>query len=178
MRRYPLIGVALAGLLTVTVTVAVTAAPRGEGEGYVRKIETAAALERFSKPSALPIVERQTKFIVPVRDGDETLLPTLFQNVNHYPLHIEFFKGEFPDRFAGLSLQEYAAMVELRATRQYYAGILYVFGGETPSYGFEIFTRADEAPTIEETRWVYDHVGTAFTLGPVAYAPKERNALR
>ena len=59
-------GVALNGLLAVTLTV--VAAPRGEGEGYVARIETTAEFERLSKPSVLPVVERQTKFIVPVRD--------------------------------------------------------------------------------------------------------------
>jgi hypothetical protein len=157
------------------------AAPRGEGEGYVKLIESPAQMERFSKTSALPVVERFTKFLIPVRAGEPDLLPSLFQNVNHYPLHIEFLKGEFPERFSGMSLEEYSALVERRRTRGYYAGVLFQFKGEAPSYGFEIFTASDDAGEAlrpEEALRVHQELLSVFKLAPVAYSPKEREALR
>ncbi len=171
-----MIGLAWNGFLTVAMTL--TGAPRGEGEGWLTRIGTVDELTRFSKPSLLPIVARQTKFTVPVPDGGADLLPTLFQNVNHYPLHADFFRSEFPDQFSGLSDAEYLALVERREGRQYFAGRLFVFEGDPVTYGFEIFTVPEEPPTLEEARWVHDQLREVFALGPVAYSPKERPAIR
>src|SRR5881397_3706682 len=89
----------------------------GEGDGYVLKIETAQEFDRLSVPERfLPGVERTTKFTVPERD-DPQLLPILFQNVNKYRFHQDFLASEFPDRFPGLTGEEYLALVERRATR-------------------------------------------------------------
>lgn len=163
----------LTGLFAVALS---TLGQFGEGEGYLKEIKSNAEFDRLSVSSILPGVERSLKFLVPTRDGDPALLPVVFQNVNHYQFHSEFMAGEFPLKFPGLEDggPEYLALVEHRATRSYYAGVIYRFGGETKSYGFDIFTPVNdltELPRVNEAKWVYDHLTPKFTLGQVAYSP-------
>ncbi|HVR73022.1 MAG TPA: PEP/pyruvate-binding domain-containing protein, partial [Planctomycetota bacterium] len=156
--------------------------PFGEGEGYVLEITTSADLERLTRPeSSLPGVDRAGKFLVPVRDGDPELLPVLFQNVNRYAFHQELLRGEFPEKFAGLTQAQYLAIVERRLTRQYFAGIIFRFEGSPAAYGFDIFTPdgiAGELPRVEEVRWVYQHLASRFAPGDPAYAPRLIPAVR
>ena len=108
------------GAMTVLI-VAAGAGQFGEGDAYLKEIGSAAEFQRLSIPeNFIPGVERSTKFLVPVRDQDPNLLPVLFQNVNRYLKHEEFLRGEFPEKFGGLSAREYTDLVEHRATRQWY----------------------------------------------------------
>jgi hypothetical protein len=153
----------------------------GEGDGYVRRLDSSAEFERISVPERfLPGVDRTTKFTVPARD-DPSLLPVLFQNANKYRFHQDFLAGEFPDRFPGLTGPDYLALVERRATRSYFAGVFFRFpGSPNPTYGFDVFTiNSDptEFPRVEEARRIHDLLASAFTLGPIAYAPRDPVAI-
>ena len=124
-----------------------------------------------------PIVAT-TKYLAPANAGDPTLLPPVFQNVHVYPLHQEFLAETFPDHFPGLSADAYERIVGRRATRKYFAGIIYlVETNEGPVYGFNVlanyFADPDEVPTIEEVRGVYETLSSAFTLRPLVYFPDE-----
>ena len=170
------------GLLTGVVALALLGDPVGEGQGWVRKIETAPELERLSRgESFLPGVLRSVKYLAPAQPGDPELLPFLFQNVNLYRFHQDFLAAEFPERFPGLTGEQYLALVERRATRKYFAGVLYRFAGEPPTYGFDVFTeagRAEELPTLEEARYLHARISENFTLGTVAYSPVLPHAIR
>ena len=75
-----------------------------DGPRCVEVIPTPAAYERVSiEAGSPPYIERITKYIAPA-SFDPALLPTVFQNANRYPLHVEFLKTVFPERFAGFGL--------------------------------------------------------------------------
>src|SRR2546426_206544 len=174
----------LAASMTGLLALALSAAGRlGEGEGFLYQIKTDKDFDKLSIPSILPGVERSLKFLAPARDGDPNLLPVVFQNVNQYLFHGEFMAAEFPEKFPGLieGGQEYLDLVEHRASRSYYAGVIYRFGGTTKTYGFDIFTpEADltELPRVNEAKWVFDHLTPNFALGPVAYSPRNPQAIK
>ncbi len=154
----------------------------GEGDAYLHRIDTAEELERLSIPEHfLPGVDRITKFLVPAKD-DPQLLPAVFQNVNTYAYHEDFLKAEFPDRFPGLGGEEYLALVERRATRSYFAGVLFRFRGDPgPTYGFDVFTLALDArelPLQEEALWIFRQLTPVFQLGVPSYAPRSPDAIR
>jgi hypothetical protein len=119
--------------------------------------------------------ERLTKYLVPARE-DPALLPPLFQNVARYPFHREFLGLVFPDRFPNLTLEEYYRLVEVRATRRYYAGELYRFdGADGPFHGFAVFTREAEPAellTAAETKGIYEALSRVIDLRPLVYAPR------
>ena len=148
------------------------------GESYVERIDTLTELQRFSKASSLPPATRFTKYIVPARDGDPTLLPALFQNVNIHEFHIDFLQQDFPKRFPALSLPEYDSLVNIRATRDYLVGVVFQFSPE--QYGFNIFTLPGSAAELlrpEEARRVLEVLRGSFTAGSIVYTPRERAAV-
>ncbi len=153
----------------------------GEGEGYTYRIDSTATFEKFAYPERfLPAVDRTTKFLVPSKD-DPQLLKTVYQNANTYPFHQEFMVTEFPDRFAGMTGPEYLALVETRATRSYFAGIVLRFPGEPDAtYAFDVFTPAgnrSELPKLEEMQRVHRLLSASFTLGILSYAPRSQDAI-
>ncbi len=169
------------GFLVLWFLLLTSPAWAGEGEGYTYKIDTTATFEKFAYPERfLPAVDRTTKFLVPSKD-DPKLLKTVFQNANTYPFHQEFMVTEFPDRFAGMDGREYLALVEIRATRSYFAGVLLRFPGEPDAtYGFDVFTPAgnrSELPKLEEMQRVHRLLSASFTLGLLSYAPRSQDAI-
>jgi hypothetical protein len=166
-----------AAVLLTFVSVALGQAVPPE-RNWAERIETLAEFDRLSKPSSTPPAIRFTKFLVPVRDGDPNLLPVVYQNVNVYPKHEEFLRAEFADKFPGLSVEEYTTLVEIRATREYWAGILFQFAAD--SYGFNIFTLGEDAselPRPEEARWVFEHLAATLPIGNLAYTPQTQAAI-
>src|SRR6266508_3062409 len=144
VQRFPFVAMVLLGVLLHGPLMA----QAGEGEGYTYRIETAADFQKFSAPEQfLPSVERSLKFLSPAA-ADDKLLPTVFQNVNLYQFHQDFLRAEFADRFPGIDTEEYLNLIERRATRNYFAGIIYRFkGNPDPTYGFDVFTVAN---SVEE----------------------------
>lgn len=145
---------------------------------YLLEVRAAEDFAAISIPSEIPRdFVRATKYLVPVRD-DPSLLPPLFQNVQKYPLHQDFLRIVFPDRFPGLDTAGYLALVEVRSTREYFAGAIFEFETEGgPAYGFSVFTRdpdvyPGELLSLEEVRAVREKIAQAFHLRPFGYAPR------
>ncbi len=135
------------------------------------------AREDHSRPDFTAV----TKYLAPAID-DDTLLATVFQNVNLYQFHITFMATEFPDYFPGITASEYHAIVEVRATRRYFAGALYRIerlGGEIV-YGFDLYTDPSstaELPLPAEVDRLYRALRTACTAGQIVYAPTRAEAI-
>lgn len=115
---------------------------------------------------------RTTKFLAPAKN-DPTLLQTVYQNVNLYLLHLEFMVNVFPERFGGLTAQEYMDMVLLPVSRQYFAGAIYQFKSRQGEilYGFSIYSSPSAPPQADEILRVYSLLSQTMKLRPFAYAP-------
>lgn len=115
---------------------------------------------------------RETKYLIPARE-DDTLLSTVYQNVNVYPFHIEFMAVEFPGYFAGITVAEYLDLVQYRATRDYYAGALFQIENSEGGivYGFDYYSDIDEPVEKTEVAYIYHKLSETFHLAPLAYAP-------
>ncbi|HAK97685.1 MAG TPA: hypothetical protein DCM87_22530 [Planctomycetes bacterium] len=117
-----------------------------------------------------PDLLRTGKYLAPAVEGD--LLPVCYQNVNVYPRHLEFMAFEFPERFPAFTPEEYMAIVERRATRQYWAGALFeIEGGK---FGITVFTdvsKTTELPTRDEVTALIAKLAPTFLLGPLCYIP-------
>src|SRR2546422_2872156 len=135
---------------------------------YLLSIHTELEFEAVSIPATGGgAAERVTKWLVPAKD-DPKLLSSLFQNVARYPFHYEFLAAVFPDRFPGLTFEEYLDLVERRATRSYFAGVFFRLSGNPEKlYGFDVFTAdADpsELPQVDEVRWAFQHLSAVFSF--------------
>ena len=119
--------------------------------------------------------ERSTKFVLPASSEDAEALPLAFQNVDAYALHFDFLVACFPDRFSSLSLTGYQALVERRATRTYYAGVVSrIRDGADVFYGFDVITARDNDELLSqaEIKDVFLRLSEGFQLSPLKYAPE------
>ena len=160
---------------TLTVLLNRTRAPTSGP--YVETFCTEADFFRLSIPSRGGSRQRVLKFITPADPSDESLLPTLYQNVRLEPLHQEFLAKNFPDRFPLLTRDRYDALVHRRATRDYFVGNLYLLRktGRT-FYGFSVITGAfddaTELPRQNEVKQVFDNLHATFALRDLVYYPE------
>ena len=151
-------------------------------EDYHRElICTEAGFYELSARATVPgPVERFVKFLVPERD-DPSLLPVTFQNTKVFQLHQKFLADVFPDRFPFLTGEEYNNLVGLRATRDYFAGVVSrIHTRDGPIYGFSVFANfvdPVERLTSGEVREIYTRLGLQFHLAPLYYAPGSRAAI-
>lgn len=156
-------------LLGWMVNTAAPAALENAWRGSINTIEefNLLSVEDHSRSDLL----RVTKFLAPARE-DPALLPTVFQNVNLYRLHLEFMVNEFPDRFGGLTSTEYMELV-FAQTRTYFAGAVYQFQDRNGQilYGFNIYDAPDHVVNPAEVKAVYDILAGAIRLRPLAYSP-------
>lgn len=151
--------------------------PAGEAPPYLSAIASREDFDAVSIPAGgAGDVERTTKFLLPARD-DPALLGPLFQDVGVHRMHEDFLRAVFPDRFPGLTNAEYRSLVEVRATRSYFAGSLSRIA--TPAgariYGFTVFTDPSPAEIlrVEEARAVHAALSAAFfEPGLLHYAPE------
>ena len=162
-----------------SISVLLNQAPPVSDELFSTELCTARDYDRFALASPLGKIDQLAKFVVPARSGDATLLPALVQNTKRHPLHFEFLRDAFPERFGSLSPSEYDRITGRRATRDYYVGSLYRLRGEEgPVYGFNVITSyvADpsELPTPQEVGIVYEALSDLVTFTPVVYFPDER----
>jgi hypothetical protein len=123
--------------------------------------------------------------VVSTADAPAQDLPfgAAFQDVSRFPLHLDFLRAAFPERFGALSEEDYTALAARRATRRLWAGGLRAFGDAQgrPVYGFDLYTdsaAADELPRLEEVRAVCRALGRAFRRRPLAYSPTQPEAVR
>jgi pyruvate,water dikinase len=157
---------------------AVVAAPN-----WVDSVPDAATFESISRPARTsPELIAGTKFVAPASSDDPSLLPVVYKNVNVHEFHLDFLVAEFPERFAGTSLDDYRALVERRATRKYFAGVIFQIRRPDASliYGFDFYTDPardlpfpdGELPTIAEIAGLRDRLAPSFSVGPLAFAPQ------
>ncbi|MBN1672357.1 MAG: chitobiase/beta-hexosaminidase C-terminal domain-containing protein, partial [Kiritimatiellae bacterium] len=150
----------------------------GAVPGYLWHVRTQNDLHVISTPDwSRADMRRATLYTCPA-SADTNLLPAVYQNANVYSLHVEFLRQAFPERFAGLTMEQYTAMVLYRATRSYYSGVIYEFW--TPElgsfYGFNVTTdpgNQDELPSPAEVQVVYNFVAASLDLRPLYYAPTD-----
>jgi Pyruvate phosphate dikinase, AMP/ATP-binding domain len=115
-----------------------------------------------------------TKYTVPA-STQPGLLSTAFQNVNVYPLHIEFLTTEFPDTFGGMTTEDYINLTMRRATRRYYAGGFYkAFKPSGYLFGFNVYHdaySATEELSMAEIQEAWQRLSESFHLDTVHYIP-------
>ncbi|MBN1671441.1 MAG: chitobiase/beta-hexosaminidase C-terminal domain-containing protein, partial [Kiritimatiellae bacterium] len=149
---------------------------RGRPIDYLWRIREDLEFEILSVPEELrPDIERMTLYLCPA-GSDTNLLPTLYQNVNRHPLHIEFLREVFPDRFAGLTVEQYNTLSRYRATRQYYAGYLMRFTDPDLGafYAFNVLSDSTQpgGPLYPaEIEYVYQRMAETVDMRPLFYAP-------
>ncbi len=151
-------------------------------QSSLERVETQAEFEAISIPDSDPQIDRVTKFLAPIDPADPSLLGLVFQNVSVFPFHVDYLRS-LP-QFAGLSDTEYRSLVETRATRKYYAGLLSLLlpPGQEPVFGFDVITAnaedfPDELLTQAEVKGIYEQLKSSFLLTPLAYAPQTREAI-
>jgi len=147
---------------------------------YLAQVQTAAEFQSITQASTLADVQRAGKFMLALEANAP--FSAAYQDANQYPLHHEFLVQAFPEQFAGLTVQEYIALVSQRATRGYYAGNLRSFDNEQGErvYGFDIFTDpTDESEllTEQEIEALYSQLATSMQLRPLVYSPTQPAAL-
>ena len=144
-------------------------------EDFLDTICTVRGFQSVAVPTRAGGSERATKYLVPAA-GDAEAVPTLFQNVQRFPLQPEFLTTVFPERFEQLGPAAYNRLVGLRETRQYFAGsIRELREGEGLRYAFTV--AADTSDPVElltegEVRSVYDALRGSFLLEPLCYLPE------
>ena len=156
------------------VSVFYNQAPETLNDDFLSNLCTEIEFENLQVPTG---DGRSVKFVSPADPANAGLLPTVYINSKRFLLHEEFLAAVFPERFPALSAEEYAALVAVRATRQYYGGsIVHI---DTPIgrvYGFKLIVNsgddARELLTLEEVRGVYEHLESTFRLRPFAYVPE------
>ncbi|MBN1672140.1 MAG: chitobiase/beta-hexosaminidase C-terminal domain-containing protein [Kiritimatiellae bacterium] len=149
---------------------------------YLDRIRDESDFHMLSLPfTAGTVTNRETLYIAPAR-SDTNLLGTVYANQNLYPLHAEFLREVFPERFSGLSVLEYFAMTQNRATRDYYAGFIQQIEHESLGriYGFNAPanpTDPAETLTVEEVAALYQTIDASFELGPLYYTPQSLTSI-
>jgi hypothetical protein len=153
------------------------------GRPCLTSIDDTADWDRVSVPHTgrrCDFIE-ETKFIAPAT-ATAALQEVVFQDVEVNRYHLEFMTQVLPEFFGGLTPQMYQALVQRRATRQYWAGALYRLvdvSGATIGYGFDVvFDPADwnEQLGEAEVTAVKTLLETRFHL-PLTYAPTDGEAI-
>ncbi|HVR75042.1 MAG TPA: FG-GAP-like repeat-containing protein [Planctomycetota bacterium] len=167
---------------SLDLTVLRNTSPRRSSPHYLERICTEADFHAVSIPATKEgRVKRLSKFLVPARGEDPSLLPVLLQNVRRHSLHQGFLAEAFPDRFGSLSPEAYDRLTGRRASRSYFAGVLYLLGGaEGQVFGFSVlgdfFDDPAELILREEVSWVRDRLSEVFSIGPLVYYPDSASA--
>jgi hypothetical protein len=145
------------------------------GDDFLETICTPRDFHTLSLFSRSAPVRRALKYILPARD-DPDLLPTVYQHTGRFRLHQDFLATVFPERFPSLSSEEYGNLVNRRAQRQYYAGVINLV--QTPGgtvYGFNVLVDSSDASellTQDEVTAVYRRLLESFSLEPLGYFPQ------
>ena len=143
---------------------------------YLETICTARDFFEISVPSRPGVsVERAGKYVLPTGDAADSL-PTLFQNAERFLFHEQFLRQVFPERFAGLTRDDYDQLTGRRDTRELFVGSLNRRRtGDGIVYTFTVVadTGFDEREVLrlDEIAQVYDRLGESFALRPFLYEP-------
>jgi hypothetical protein len=134
--------------------------------------------ESIAVKIAAPGQRLATKYMVPTRAGAR--LPAIFMDASAFTLHYDFMRQAFPAEFAGLSSQDYLALIQNPVQREFFAGVVteYLLGGDAVLYGFNIWDDpADASTTItcDQVHAVYELLNPRFDLVPLAFVPYSAN---
>ena len=156
-------------------------APAPDADLFLAQVRSSAQFETLTLPSQAANILREGKFILPL-ESTNAPFASAYQNVNTHPLHYEFLLAAFPAHFAGMTPEEYTALVSQRATREYLVGGLKSFSnaqGQTV-YGFDVYTDpTDESELLseEETNQLYQRLLRSFRRRPFVYSPSRPAAI-
>lgn len=123
----------------------------------------------------------ETKYLAPA-SASAALQEIVFHDVKTHRLHHEFMTRALPEYFGGLPAQMYQAIVQRRATRQYWAGAIFRLrdaSGASTGWGFDVIvdpTTSAERLTETEIAAIEALLETRFEL-PLVYAPTTRDAI-
>ncbi len=123
----------------------------------------------------------ETKYLAPA-SAAAALQEIVFHDVKIHRLHHEFMTQALPEYFGGLPAQMYQAIVQRRATRQYWAGAIFRLrdaSGALTGWGFDVIvdpTASAERLTETEIAAIEIQLETRFEL-PLVYAPTTRDAI-
>jgi hypothetical protein len=123
----------------------------------------------------------ETKYLTPATEG-AALPATVYQDVKVHRFHLGFLQAVLDAFYPGINAQQYAALVQRRATRELWGGAIYQVtdaGGATLGYAFDVIvdpTVWEEQLTADDVRAVHARLSTSFSL-PLAYAPTEEQAI-
>ncbi|MGE0872431.1 MAG: hypothetical protein AB7P03_28005 [Kofleriaceae bacterium] len=124
---------------------------------------------------------QETKYIAPANSA-AALQDIVFHDVKAHRLHFTFMTQVLTEYFGGMAPQTYRSLVQLRATRQYWAGAMFQLrdgAGAITGYGFDVIvdrTLRDEALTETEIEAIQAQLATRFRL-PLVYAPTTAEAI-
>lgn len=151
-----------------------TESARG-GPDFRTRICTPLDFHELAAPSRSTSIRSALKFLAPATDDPEQL-ETVYQNTNRFRLHQEFLAAVFPERFPSLSAQEYGDLVNRRASRQYYAGVIQlVQTQEGLVYGFSVLVDSSDVGELlsqAEVEGVYAQLQQSLSLELLAYFPQ------
>ena len=147
---------------------------------YRESICTALGFWRLGMPQpASSSGELTVQYVLPSRQ-DDTLLPTLFLDTERFPLLREFLIETFPERFEGLSIEQYLALVARRESRDYFVGSIHrVRTKDGVIYGFNVFVdESDPSELLREpvVRALRAGLEESFGLEPLVYLPDTQAA--
>jgi pyruvate, water dikinase len=148
---------------------------------YLAEVRSSADFDSVTVAVARAGIDREGKFLLAV-PGTAGPFTAAYQDVKLQALHYEFLRDTFPDTFAGLTTDEYTALVARRATRRYFAGGLRLFttaAGERV-FGFDVYTadgQADELLSQGETDALYRQLRRTFRRRPLVYSPTTPDAV-
>ncbi|MGE0549246.1 MAG: hypothetical protein AB7O24_15445 [Kofleriaceae bacterium] len=124
---------------------------------------------------------QETKYIAPA-SAAAALQEVVFHDVKTHRLHFAFMTQVLTEYFGGMAPQTYRTLVQLRATRQYWAGAIFQLrdpDGAITGYGFDVIvdrTIPDEELTEAEIEAIGSLLATEFRL-PLTYAPTTDEAI-
>lgn len=149
-----------------------------ESGACLTAIDDEADWQAVSEAQAGPRCEfaDETKYIAPAT-ATAALQETVYQDVAQHRFHVEFLRTVLSQYFAGLTPEQYATMVQRRATREYWGGAIARIvdvDGNTVGYGFDVIvdqSDVNEGVTEAEVEAIHAILSESFHL-PLGYAPR------
>ena len=145
------------------------------GGDFLERICTALDLHAVA---ALSGSTRLARFLLPSDPLDSR--PALFQNTRRFTRQEDFLVAAFPEVYADLNPQQYARLVDLRESREYFAGTLRQSHDDGVQYGFSISVAAGDTSErlgVTEVRAVFETLSQKMLLRPLVYAPSSAEAI-
>ena len=115
----------------------------------------------------------QTKYLVPARA--DARISTFFLDANHELDHYAMLTEAFPERFGGMTMDDYGQAVLGGSEREFYAGpiVEYQVAGETRIYGYTAWDGQDssQALTCTQLLALEAELAESFEPRPLMFVP-------